>query len=152
MVGILAPLRRYPGLLARLENEAEKFWDPMDRYANPEEWDVLPRPMFPVVNVIELDEAFEVTVELPGINPEDVKVEFQEGILWISGEKKAEKTENGPKFHRIERAHGEFHRKIELPGKFSEAKIVAEFEQGVLKVVVPKCEELKPKRIKVKVH
>ena len=152
MFGTLAPLRRYPGLFSRLENEMEKFWDPMDRYVNPEEWDLLPRTMFPLVNVIELDEAFEVTVELPGINPKDVKVEFQNGMLWISGEKKAEKTEDGRKFHRIERAHGEFRRRIELPGMFAENKIVAEFNEGVLKVIVPKSEELKPKQIKVKIN
>jgi HSP20 family protein len=130
----------------------EKFWDPLDRYVNLEDWDFMPRPMFPLANVIELDGSFEVTVELPGINPNDVKVEFQNGVLWISGEKKAEKTENGGKFHRIERAQGEFRRRIELPGTFAENKIIAEFEEGVLKVTIPKSEEQKPKQIKVKVH
>ena len=120
---------------------------------NPEEWGFLPQPMFPLANVIELEGAFEVTVELPGINPQDVRVEFQDGILWITGEKKEEKIEKGRKFHKIERAYGEFRRKIELPGKFADAqKIVADFELGLLKIVVPKSEELKPKQIKVKVH
>jgi HSP20 family protein len=149
----MIPVRRkFPGTFSRLENELEPFWDPFDRFLKQENWEMVPQRVFPTVNVAETDDMFEVTAELPGINANDVKVEIQNGILWISGEKKEMKEEKGRTFHRIESTFGEFNRRIDLPGVVKENEIVAEFENGVLKIAIPKSEELKPKQIKVKAH
>jgi HSP20 family protein len=111
-------------------------WGVGDRYAPP-------------VNLAETPEEFEVTVELPGMKPEDVKVEMKEGRLYISGEKKEEREEKGKTFHRLERVHGEFHRVLSLPANVDEGKVKAMFENGVLKVNIAKTEEAKPKSIPV---
>jgi HSP20 family protein len=124
--------------------------DLMERYfGNTEEWGMT--RYTPSLNVCETDGGYEVSVELPGLKPTEVTVEFKDGNLWIAGEKKEEKEEKGKTFHRIERRHGEFRRMIQLPSAVDEAKVEAKFEHGVLMVSVPKSEKVKPKRIPVKV-
>ena len=104
----------------------------------------------PEANLIETDKAFEVTVELPGMKPEDVKVEMKKDGLWITGEKREEKEENGKTYHRMERRAGMFRRVFAVPTDVVEDKIDARFTDGVLKVVLPKAERVAPKQIEVK--
>lgn len=129
-----------------------RTWEPFEMlerfFGEPEEWGVGDR-FAPPVDVAETNEGFEVTVELPGMKPEDVKVEVKEGRLYISGEKKEEKEEKGKTFHRLERFHGEFHRVLALPANVDEGKVSAMFADGVLKVDIAKAEEAKPKNIPV---
>lgn len=103
----------------------------------------------PRANIAETDAGVEVTLELPGVKPEEVRVELHDGELWIMGEKKEEKEEKGKTFHRVERRYGEFRRVIPLPRTINKEKVTAEFKEGVLKVAVPKMEEAKPKHIEV---
>lgn len=104
----------------------------------------------PRANMVETPTAYEVTAELPGLKPEEFKVELKEGALWVTGEKEEERKEEGKTFHRIERRSGKFERMFALPAAVKEEAITAEFKGGVLKVVVPKAEEVKPKPIEVK--
>jgi HSP20 family protein len=104
----------------------------------------------PRANVAETDSAYEITVDLPGMKPEDLNVELKGGELWISGERKHEKEEKGKTFHRIEKRYGRFHRAIPLAAALNENKIEAEYKNGVLQVTALKAEEAKPKRIQVK--
>jgi HSP20 family protein len=104
----------------------------------------------PESNMVETEKAVEVTVELPGMKPEDVKVEMKEKALWITGEKKEEKEEKGKTFHRIERRAGMFRRIFELPVEVMEEKIDARFTDGVLRVILPKAERVAPKQIEVR--
>jgi HSP20 family protein len=104
----------------------------------------------PEANMVETDRAVEVTVELPGLKPEDVKVEIKEQALWITGEKKEEKEEKGKTFHRIERRAGMFRRVFPLPVEVVEEKVDARFAEGVLKITLPKAEKLAPKHIEIK--
>jgi HSP20 family protein len=137
---------RFPGTFSRFENEME---DVLERFfGNGEEWGLT--RFTPSLNVSETANSYEVSAELPGIKPEEVTVELREGNLWISGKKEEEKEEKGKTFHRVERRHGEFRRMIQLPNAVEEEKIEAKFENGVLRVSVPKSEEVKPKRIPVK--
>ena len=148
MLRSMIPWReRLPLSLPRFENEME---DLMERFFGDggEEWGLT--RFTPSVNLSETEEGFEVSAELPGLKPEEVTVEWKDGNLWISGEKKEEKEEKGKTYHRIERRHGEFRRVIRLPGAVEEGKVEAKFEKGVLKIAVPKSEEVKPKKIPVK--
>jgi HSP20 family protein len=123
--------------------------DLMERYfGNGGDWGLT--RFTPSLNVSETDSGYDVSVELPGLKPEEVNVELKEGALWISGEKKEESEEKGKTFHRIERHHGEFRRMVQLPGAVNEEKVEARFENGVLVVNVPKCEKVKPKRVAIK--
>jgi HSP20 family protein len=101
-------------------------------------------------NMIETEKAVEVTLELPGLKPEDVKVELHDGALWIMGEKREEKEEKGKTFHRMERRTGAFRRVMPLPVEVEADKVDAQFHDGVLTIVLPKIEKLAPKKIEVK--
>jgi HSP20 family molecular chaperone IbpA len=68
----------------------------------------------PSVNFAETEKGYEVSVELPGMKPEDVHVEFKDGHLWITGERKSEVEEKGKTFHRVERRYGSFRRVIAI--------------------------------------
>jgi HSP20 family protein len=107
------------------------------------------REFVPTLNVSESEAAYEVTVDLPGLKPEDVSVEVHENQLTISGKRAFEQEEKGSTFHRIERRSGEFRRVIALPAAVDEAKISADYQQGVLKVTLPKSEKVRPTRIAV---
>ena len=104
----------------------------------------------PVTNIVERETAFEVSVELPGIDPDEVKVEAHEGDLVISGEKKSETNEENKTFHRVERRYGEFRRIFSLPSDIDREKIDAGYNHGVLTVTLPKSEKVLPKQIEVK--
>lgn len=128
----------------------EEMEDLVDRFFGPDQEWLRPKFEFlPSVNVAETDNLYEVTVELPGMKPEDINVELKGGQLWISGEKKEEKEEKWKTFRRLERRYGEFRRLIPLPGTVDDKKIEANYEEGVLKIHVPKTEEAKVKHIKV---
>jgi HSP20 family protein len=103
----------------------------------------------PHANVTETDKAIEVAVELPGMKPEDVKVELHKGELWITGEKKEEKEEKGRTFHRVERRTGAFRRVFGLPMEVEEGRVDAKFADGVLTITLPKTEKAAPKKIEV---
>ena len=104
----------------------------------------------PEANLVETDKAVEVTVELPGMKPEDVKVEIKENALWVTGEKKEEKEEKGKMFHRVERRVGMFRRVFQLPVEVTEEQVDARFAEGVLKITLPKTVKVAPKQIEIK--
>lgn len=92
-----------------------------------------------------------IKADLPDVKKEDVKVEFEDGLLTVEGERKQEKEEDGKKFHKIERAYGKFVRRFVLPTEVDAANLSAEFKDGVLNVHLPKTAIAKPKAITVKV-
>jgi HSP20 family protein len=123
--------------------------DLMERFfGNGEEWGL--SRFTPSLNLTENENGYEVSIELPGMKPEDVHVELKDGNVWVSGEKQEETEEKGKTFHRIERRHGEFRRMIQLPSAVQEDQVEAKFDNGVLTINVPKSEKIKPKRIPVK--
>jgi HSP20 family protein len=122
----------------------------MERFLNPAEaWNEVEK-FAPAANLIETETGYELTLELPGMKPEEFNVEFTGGALWISGVKKEEKEEKGKTFHRVERRYGEFRRGFRLPVPVAEDKVTAEYKEGILRVAVPKIAEAKPKRVEVK--
>jgi HSP20 family protein len=105
----------------------------------------------PAVDVQETDVEYLIKADLPEVKKEDVRVELQDGMVCLRGERKQEKEEKGKKFHRIERAYGQFERRLALPREVDPQKVAAEFKDGVLKVHLPKSPTAKPKSIEVKV-
>ena len=103
----------------------------------------------PRVNIAEDESKYEVSADLPGIDPENVNVELHEGQLTISGKRDSEKEKKGKTFHRIERTHGEFRRVIGVPALVDEAAITADYVDGVLHVTLPKSEKVRPTKISV---
>jgi HSP20 family protein len=132
----------------RMEGDME---DLMERFWGGDGGWLATRPgVLPTTDLVETENQFEVTVDLPGLKPEEVDVELKNGELWISGKREEEKEEKGKTYHRIERRHGEFCRVLSLPSTINVEKIDAKFENGVLKITVPKSEEVKTKHIEVK--
>ena len=138
--------RRLP---RRLENEMSDW---MERFFGPEDWNGVEQlqAFTPRMNLAESENAYEVSLELPGIKPEEIQVEMRDGALWVTGHRQEEKEEQGKTFHRMERHYGEFRRVIPLPGAVNEDKVEAAFKEGLLTVTVPKAEVAKPRHIEVK--
>jgi Molecular chaperone (small heat shock protein) len=101
---------------------------------------------YPAVEVAERDGKLQVHAELPGLKPEDVKVEVTDDALIIQGERKSEHEENQGGVYRSERRYGQFYREIPLPmgAKAEEAK--AQFNNGVLEVTLPVPEQTTNRR------
>ncbi|HMO14078.1 MAG TPA: Hsp20/alpha crystallin family protein [Pirellulaceae bacterium] len=104
------------------------------------------------MDVIETDHNIEVMMDLPGVQPGEIDIRVENNLLTIRGERTENKEEKDEKrqFHRIERRYGNFSRSVVLPCAVNDAEAVAEFKDGVLKVVLPKTEMAKPRKIKVK--
>jgi HSP20 family protein len=100
--------------------------------------------------VAETDTGWEVTLDLPGMKPEDFDVEFKHGDLWITGERKYEHEEEGKTYHRVERQWGQFRRVIRMGEEVDAERVNAEYKDGVLHITVPKTEMARAKRIEVK--
>jgi HSP20 family protein len=119
----------------------------------PKNGDTLKLPDWsPLVDIIEDDHEYLFKADLPEMKKDDVKVTFENGMLYISGERKAEKEEKKRKFHRLERFFGTFERTFTVPEDADATKIMAEFHDGVLRVHLPKRPMEKPKTIEVKVQ
>jgi HSP20 family protein len=104
----------------------------------------------PACDVEETKESYFISVDLPGLKKEDIKIEFKDGHLLISGERKEEKSgEEGSHFRR-ERAYGSFFRAVALEKEVDAERIEAIYKDGVLNVAVPKAEEKKGKTIEIK--
>jgi len=105
----------------------------------------------PNLNLAETDSGYEVTVDLPGVKPEEVNVEFKDGALWITGERKSETEEKDKTFHRVERHFGSFRRIIRLGTDINPESIHADYKEGVLTITAAKAEEARSKRIEIHV-
>jgi len=103
------------------------------------------------VDVTENDEGFVVKASLPGINPEDVEITFEENVLTIKGETIEEEEKEEENYHIRERRSGNFGRSIRFPVDVNAEDVEATYTNGVLTLDIPKVEEVKPKRIEVKV-
>ena len=104
----------------------------------------------PSTDIIETDDSYEVHLSLPGLKKEDIKIELNDNVLLISGERenRSEKKEN--KWHLSEISYGKFSRRFQLPEQVDKDKIEAGFEDGILKVMISKTEAEKPRLINVK--
>jgi len=106
----------------------------------------------PVVDIREEEHAFLIAAELPGLKRDQVKVSVQDGVLTLSGERHAEKVEEDTRMHRVERSYGSFLRRFSLPENVRPEAIAANFEDGILKVHLPKADIVTPQAIDIKVN
>ncbi|WP_240773229.1 Hsp20/alpha crystallin family protein [Pontibacter sp. SGAir0037] len=95
----------------------------------------------PHVDAYETDNGFEIEVALPGVKKEDINIDFQEGKLTISGERKFERREDSKRYHMVETQYGSFTRTFYLPDNVKADQIKAQLTDGVLVVSVPKDEQ-----------
>jgi HSP20 family protein len=105
----------------------------------------------PPVDVYEDEHNVTLKIEVPGIDEKDIDVRIENNVLTVHGERKLEKEEKEENFRRVERQYGSFTRTFTLPSTVDSEKIQAEYDKGILKIVLPKKAEAKPKQIKVNV-
>ena len=103
----------------------------------------------PPLDLYESGDHLVAVVELPGMRKEDLDISLHDGTLTISGERKRE-SNNGETAQRTERYVGTFRRSTTLPARVDASKVSATYEDGILKVTLPKAEEAKPKQIQVR--
>lgn len=106
----------------------------------------------PAVDIYETENSLVVTAEIPGVSEKDIDVRIENNQLVIKGERKFEKETKEENYHRIERIYGNFYRSFSLPNTVDHEKVKAEYKNGVLKIVLGKKEEVKPKQIKIEVE
>lgn len=105
----------------------------------------------PAVDIFETEHELVVKADLPDVNPQELDIRVENNILTIRGERKFEKTVNESNYLRVERSYGSFARSFSLANTVNSEAIKASYENGVLKLSIPKREEAKPKQIKVNV-
>ena len=103
----------------------------------------------PAMDLVETDDHFLLRADLPGVSEDDIEIEFEDGTLTVSGERKAEHESKAEGFHRVERAFGSFSRSLTLPDGVDPEAVTATFDRGVLEVRIPKPEARKPRRIEI---
>ncbi len=106
----------------------------------------------PAIDVFETKDHVVVTAELPGLSADEVSISLDDNVLSIKGERRFSDEVKEENYHRIERAYGYFERNIPLPRLVKEGEANATFADGVLRVELPKAEEVKPKQIPIKVE
>jgi HSP20 family protein len=104
----------------------------------------------PALDISERKDAYLVTVELPGVEADDLQITLEDGLLTIQGERHFAHDSSEQQFHRVERRYGAFRRSITLPDHVMADGIEATVDNGVLQIMVPKMEEATPKRIQVR--
>ena len=106
----------------------------------------------PAVDVRETKDSLEISAELPGLEPKDVEVSVENGVLILKGSRRFEKATEGETYHRVERAYGSFERSFSLPTNVDPEKVHAAYRHGVLHLTLPKREEAKPRSISIRVE
>ena len=108
----------------------------------------------PALDVVEDENGFTITVDLPDVKREDAKVTVRDGMLMISGERNRESTDDDKetRYHRVERVYGKYTRSFRLPDTVDPASIAAEFREGVLTVKMPKGSQAEPEEIHIDVN
>ena len=133
-------------------------WDPFREFNTParlafwgKDWEepLSTTTYVPSVDIFETDNEVVVKAEMPGMNANDIDVRLEDNVLTLKGERHFEKDAKEENYHRIEREYGTFTRSFALPRTVNGDKVSAEYRDGILKIVLPKKEETKPKAIKV---
>lgn len=110
------------------------------------------RTWAPMVDIEETADALVLHAELPGIKPEDIAIQIEGDTLTLRGERKFEQESADRQYIRVERSYGAFQRTFTLGVPIKQDEVKASYRDGVLEVVLPKSEEVKPKQIKIEVE
>lgn len=149
MARVLLPARQLASTFEELAKEFESmFGRPV---STPSIFDKSENGRFvPSLDISETAEGYEVTVDIPGVKPEDVKLEIHENQLVVSGKRESCEEKKEKNYHRVERSFGEFQRTVLLPSAVNQDKIEATYDAGVLHVTLPKAVKNGAKKIEVK--
>jgi HSP20 family protein len=128
--------------LSSLQNDMNRLFGSFSAPVTARRW-------VPAMDLVEADDHYELKADLPGVAEEDVKVEFEDRVLTISGERRSESEQRTGGYVRVERASGSFRRSLTVPAGTDGSAITADFSNGVLQVSIPKPAERKPHRVAI---
>jgi len=131
------------GLLSQLQRELAQ--------GNTVEGSTATAEWAPAVDIKEESDKFVLHADIPGVKPEELDINMEDGVLTIKGEKKTEAKTDEEGFKRIERTYGSFYRRFSLPDTANSDAISAQSKHGVLEIIIPKREAVQPKKIEVSV-
>jgi HSP20 family protein len=109
------------------------------------------RRWIPAMDLVETEDHYVLTADLPGLSQEDINLEFEGDVLTLSGERSSEQADRKEGYYRLERATGAFSRSLTLPEGIDADAVQATFDKGVLEVRIPKPEQRKPRKVSIQV-
>jgi HSP20 family protein len=138
--------------MANLQSSISKLFEEGTRMPRSSEQDSFVQGwMFPV-DIKETDGSILLKAEIPGLSREDIKINFSGNQLTIRGERRKETKEEGERFLRVERSYGSFSRTFTVDMPVKKEEIKARYNEGVLEIILPKQEEIKPRDIEIEVE
>lgn len=141
----MAIMRYEPwSLLNQLQKELDSSYED-----NSGEGSVSTAEWAPAVDIKEEENQFVLFADIPGVKPEDIDVHMEAGVLTVKGKKESESKTEKEGFKRVERTYGSFYRRFNLPDSADSDAIQAKCKYGVLEIIIPKREAVKPKKINV---
>ncbi|ACG76874.1 heat shock protein Hsp20 [Phenylobacterium zucineum HLK1] len=135
---VRSPFQPFQRELSRFFDELESGWEAFTDFR-----------LAPSMDVAETKEGMEISLELPGLSREDVKISMDGDLLTVSGEKKAEREEKDRRYRLVERSYGEFSRSVRLPRSIDPATITAAMADGVLRITGTKRPDAATKTIEI---
>jgi HSP20 family protein len=133
-----------------LQEEINRLFDDLGRVAEPQ--GLFEGAYSPAVDMIESPEKFEVLCDVPGIDIGDIEISIAGNVVTIKGEKKGSGSRTNGSVYKADMGHGRFQRTLQLPLTVDADHVEAVLKDGVLSIVLPKHEELKPRQIAVKAN
>ena len=140
-------------LLNRLQKEfnLQNNLDPYAREVEDDDnSDVVTSHWRPAVDIKEEENRFVIYADLPGVDPKDIEITMEKGVLTLKGERSEETKEEHEGYKRVERTRGNFYRRFSLPDTADAELIEAEGKNGVLEITLPKHEKMQPRKIAVR--
>lgn len=107
---------------------------------------------YPPVDILESGDAYLIRAEIPGMKKEDINLDFRDGAVTLSGERKYDEPAAGVEYHRTERLAGKFFRSFQLPQTIKQEDIRATYRDGILEIHIPKADEAKSRQIAISVN
>ena len=136
-------------LLNEFRGQLDKYLEQQRQWDDGDQSNVVTSQWQPAVDIKEEADRFVLFADIPGVNPKDIEITMESGILTLKGVRALESRNNGKDYSRIERAHGQFYRRFSLPDTANPNGIEAKGEFGVLTITIPKQEKAQPRRIKI---
>ena len=138
-----------PQQARNFQNEINQFINQFLTPAGDDQSNVVTSQWQPRVDIKEEPKRFVIAADIPGVDPKDIEIHMEKGVLSLKGERKAEAKTEEANFTRVERTYGGFYRRFALPDTADADKISASGANGVLEIVIPKKPETTPRRITI---
>ena len=142
-------LIRYNNPWSLLNTLQRDLYNPDFNRLNDDDASVATANWAPSVDISENEKAFTLLADIPGVDPKDIEISMEKGVLTIKGERSSENVEEGENYRRVERQSGQFYRRFNLPDSADADRIEARSEHGVLRITIPKQEVAISRRIEV---